>query len=100
MLTSKQRSYLRSVANTKRDDVIVGKESMSGNVIDKIQEALYNGELVKIKLLQTCPDGVAECAARLQEQTGCDIIGTIGRKIIAYKQNPDKAAIQLPDGKL
>ena len=53
MLTSKQKSYLRSLAQTEPALFQIGKEGLSDNLIQTVDDALRTHELVKIKLLKT-----------------------------------------------
>ena len=50
MITSKQRSYLRSLAHNVDPTVYIGKAGVTDNVIKEIDQCLEARELVKIKL--------------------------------------------------
>ena len=63
MLTSKQKSYLRSLAQTEPALFQIGKEGLSDNLIQTVDDALRTHELVKIKLLKTVSDDVDEMIA-------------------------------------
>lgn len=51
MLTSKQRAYLRSLANSAETILQVGKEGISENLIKQVDDALTARELIKGKVL-------------------------------------------------
>lgn len=51
MLNSKQRKYLKSLANTMDPKIIIGKNGISDNLITQINDTLTASELVKIKIL-------------------------------------------------
>ena len=53
MLTSKQRAYLRSLANSAETILQVGKEGISDNLIKQVDDALTARELIKGKVLET-----------------------------------------------
>ena len=55
MLTSKQRAYLRSLANSAETILQVGKEGISENLIKQGDDALTAREIIKGKLLETAP---------------------------------------------
>lgn len=55
MLTSKQRAYLRSLANSAETILQVGKEGISENLIKQVDDALTARELIKGKVLETAP---------------------------------------------
>ena len=64
MLTSKQRAYLRSLANSAETILQVGKEGISENLIKQVDDALTARELIKGRVLDNnleygdrCPAG-------------------------------------------
>lgn len=53
MITTKQRSYLRSLAN-KMDAIFqIGKDGLNDNLLKQIDDALEARELIKISVLKT-----------------------------------------------
>ena len=60
MLTSKQRAYLRSLANSAETILQVGKEGISENLIKQVDDALTARELIKGKVLETAPEDQSE----------------------------------------
>lgn len=67
MLNSKQRAYLRGLANTIDTIVMVGKGGMNGQIIKQADDALTARELIKGKVLESAgPDaagrGAGDCA--------------------------------------
>ena len=53
MLNSKQRAYLRGLANTIDTIVMVGKGGMNGQIIKQADDALTARELIKGKVLES-----------------------------------------------
>lgn len=52
MITTKQRSYLRSLAN-KMDAIFqIGKDGLNDNLLKQIDDALEARELIKISVLK------------------------------------------------
>ena len=90
MLTSKQRAYLRSLANSAETILQVGKEGISENLIKQVDDALRARELIKISVLKNCTDDPKELARILAERTGSQVVQVIGKKIVLYKLNPEK----------
>ena len=45
-------------------------------------------DLVKIKALDTCPDGVEDVAARLAVDLDAAVVATTGRTALLYRPNP------------
>ena len=62
MITSKQRAYLRAMANTIETILIVGKGGISAEVIKQADDALTAREIFKGKVLETAEENVREIA--------------------------------------
>ena len=54
-MTSKQRAYLRSLANTIDAIFQIGKGGISDNLISQLSDALEARELIKVSVLETAP---------------------------------------------
>ena len=86
MLTSKQRSYLRGLANNIPAIFQVGKGGIDDNTIKQFDEALEARELVKASVLKIhyiCREAAEEIAQAL----GADVVAVIGRKFVLYKES-------------
>ena len=90
MLTSKQRAYLKGMANSYDTILIVGKGGMTDTVIKQADDALKARELFKGKVLESCELSSREAADKLAEETNADVVQVIGSKFILYRPNPDK----------
>ncbi|MBQ5331122.1 MAG: YhbY family RNA-binding protein [Oscillospiraceae bacterium] len=99
MLTSKQRAYLRSVASTEDTIFQIGKNGVTEHLIQQVKDALKARELIKGSVLDTAPVTAAEAANDISEQTGSDVITTIGSKLVLFKRNPQKPRIEFPKKK-
>jgi RNA-binding protein len=98
-LNSTQRKYLKGLAHHLNPVLQIGKEGLSGQVIQSLDQALKHHELVKIGLLETSglnrKEAAREMAARLEAQ----VVQVIGFKISLYRPNPKKKKrISLPEG--
>lgn len=96
MLNSKQRSYLKSLASELTDTIFVGKEGISSNVIKQLADELKANELVKGKVLDSSFLEIKEAAQQLAVKTNAEVVHTIGKKFVLYKENKEKAHIILP----
>ncbi|MBQ6361945.1 MAG: ribosome assembly RNA-binding protein YhbY [Lachnospiraceae bacterium] len=96
-MTSKQRSYLMSLA-AKLDPVVhVGKDGATPEVTASAEEAVKARELIKIDVLKNCVYDIREIAETIAERTRATVVTVIGRKIVLYRPNPDKKnRIELP----
>ena len=97
-MTSKQRSYLMSMASSITPIFQIGKASLTEEFEQAVKEALEARELIKISVLKNCMDDPKEIAVLLAKDTRSEVVQIIGKKIILYKQadEPKKHKIQLP----
>ena len=96
-MTSKQRSYLKSIAMTTEPILQIGKSSLTPEFTASVDQALEARELIKISVLQNCMDDPHQMAQMLAERTGSQVVQVIGKKIVLYKEGKkEKKKIQLP----
>lgn len=69
----------------------VGKASITPEFTAAVAEAIEARELIKISVLKNCADDAGEIAAILSERTGSEVVQVIGKKIVLYKENKEKA---------
>lgn len=87
MITTKQRSKLRSIANTLKPLVTVGKEELTANIIKEIEIALFNHELVKVAALQSCAMSAKEMCQAVCDALACEAVQCIGNRFVVYKRS-------------
>ena len=95
-MTSKQRAYLRSLANTLEPIFQIGKLGISDNLIKQLSDALEARELIKISVLETAPDDVKSLAIEISEKTNSILVQTIGNKITLFRQKKENSRYELP----
>lgn len=95
-MTSKQRAYLRGLANTLEPIFQVGKSGISKNLIIQLNDALEARELIKISVLETAPAKAREIGEEIAISTNSILVQTVGSKITLYKPNKRKPRIILP----
>ena len=96
MLTSKQRAYLRSLANNLETILMVGKGGLSDQIYKSPDEAITARELIKGKVLETCELSVREAAEAIAQEISADVVQVIGTKFVLYRKNEDEPVIVLP----
>lgn len=99
MITSKQRAYLRSLANPIETIVMVGKGGMSPEIIKQADDALTARELIKGKVLETSPVSPKEAAEQIAQELQAVVVQVIGTKFVLYRRNQKEPKIVLPNGK-
>ena len=92
-LTGKQKRKLKSLGQTLKVIVQVGEKGITQNVINSTLEALEVHELIKISVQHDHRDIRKEMIAELAEKTGSQIINTIGKTALLFKENPEKPVI-------
>lgn len=95
MLTSKQRAYLRGLANQEKAIMQIGKGGIGENMAKTMSDALEARELIKLSVLETCEYSPKEAANELAALTDSDVVGVIGRKIILYRESVNNKRIEL-----
>ena len=95
MLTSKQRAYLRGLANSETAILQVGKGGIGENLAKTVSDALEARELIKITILENCMESPREAANAIADVTGADVVGVVGRKVILYRESVNNKKIEL-----
>ena len=90
MFTSKQRSVLRSIAQTIEPIGQVGKGGISENQVKTFSEALDKRELIKITLLNNNDEPIMYVAEELASALNAEVVCTIGHKIVLYRYSNKK----------
>lgn len=98
MITSKQRAYLRSLANDLQPIFQIGKNGIEENFLIQVKEALEARELIKIKVLENSGLDTRDAADEICKKIKCEGVQATGRKMVLYKQssNLKKRKIELP----
>ena len=98
MLTSKQRAYLRAMANSIETILMVGKGGISDDIVKQANDALKARELIKGKVLETAPHSPRDTAEEIAEKTKSDVIQVIGTKVYfcSLSRNQQDPKIVLP----
>lgn len=95
-MTSKQRAYLRGLANTMEPIVHVGKGGMAATIEKQADDALTARELIKGRVLETAPTTAKEVAAAIAEAVDAQVVHVIGRTFVLYRRNEKEPKITLP----
>ncbi|WP_300327930.1 ribosome assembly RNA-binding protein YhbY [Fusobacterium sp.] len=98
-MNSREREFLRKKAHELDPIVRVGKEGYTDNLGQSILDAIASRELIKVKMLQSVEIDKRELASIIEEKTGCEVVGVIGKTIILYKENKEnpKVSLELKD---
>ena len=94
-MTSKQRAYLRSMANTIETILYVGKDGVTPGTVKEAFDALEARELIKGCVQQGAPLSAKEALDSLCAQVGAEPVQCIGRRFVMYKPSRENPRIVL-----
>ena len=96
-LSGKQLRFLRARAHSLKPVVIIGAERCTPGVIQHIDQALEQHELLKVRLTDADKNEVLVAIDALCTGTGCAIAQRIGHTLVLYRQRREgKPSIRLP----
>lgn len=96
MINSKQRAYLRSIAQSLDTIFQIGKGGISEEICFQIENALEARELIKARVLDNSGYTAREAADTISNAIGCDVVSCVGTKFVLYKPSEKKKRIELP----
>ena len=85
MLLPKQTRYLKKLAHDLNPIIQIGKDGLSDNLLETIDQALKAHELIKISVLQNNSDITA--------YNRCEFVFKIGRQLIFYRTSKNRKII-------
>lgn len=95
MLNSRQRAQLRAMANDMETILQIGKSGILDTTVKQVKDALEARELIKLRILETCPTSVRETADSIAKATESDVVQVIGTRFILYKESKNNKTIKL-----
>lgn len=94
-MTSKQRAYLRSMANTMEAILYVGINGVTDATVHEASLALEARELIKGCVNQGAPLTAREALTELCEKLGAEPVQCIGRRFVIYRPSENNPRIIL-----
>lgn len=94
-LSSKNIKQLKKESHHLNPIFQVGKNGVTDNFMEQIDDVLEKRELIKISVLQNCledKDGIAE---EISKNTDSNIVSIIGSTIIIYRESKNNKQIEL-----
>ena len=96
MITSKQRAYLRGLAQNIPAIMQIGKGGLTDNMLKTFSDALEARELIKLHVLENSGESPKDMIAALAEALNADPVAVVGKKIVLYRVSEKKPVIELP----
>ena len=97
MLTGKQRSILRAMANELSPAASIGKSGLTPTVIKTIDDYLAANEIIKCNILEGAKLDAKETCNKLAEELNAEFVQAIGRRFVLYRKarDPEKRKIEI-----
>ena len=95
MITSKQRAFLRGLANKIDTTVQVGKGGINDNMLTLIRDTLEKHELIKIRVLENAFSDTADVCHEISSVIGAEEVQVIGSRFVLYKESRENKKINL-----
>ena len=87
MLTSKQRSNLRSIASRIEPITQVGKLGVNESLIESLDKAIEKRELIKVTVLENSELVPKEAGFEIAEKLSAEFVCATGRKLVFYRRS-------------
>ena len=97
MLTGKQRSYLKGLANKIEPIFQLGKNGITKNFLHQVDEALTAREIIKVNVLNNSFLDVKEAANEVASKSKAEFVQSIGNKFVIYRETEKNKKIELPE---
>lgn len=91
-LTGRQKGYLRALGQKLDALAVIGKAGLNDAALANLKALLARHELVKVRLGEGGPADRDGLVRQLEQVTGAQCVGQVGRTALLYRPNPD-----LPD---
>ena len=92
-MTGKQKNYLRSLAHSLKPLVNLGKQGFSPETRRELENQLLDHELIKCKVLDSCPLSKKECAEEISKKTEIEVVQVIGNTLVLFSPHPEDPRI-------
>ena len=95
MITSKQRSQLKAIAQNLETIIQIGKGGITDAVVASVDDALTAREIIKGKVLENSMLTPREACEILAERCKAEPVQVIGTKFVLFRRNPKTPVIVL-----
>ncbi len=79
---------LKSIGHQLRPVVMLGNNGLTQSILDEIERALTDHELIKIKLPAGSKEERLKVANEITESTNSELIQSVGRMALIFRKNP------------
>ncbi|MBQ3021840.1 MAG: YhbY family RNA-binding protein [Clostridia bacterium] len=98
MISTKQRAYLRGLANKEKAIFQIGKGGITDEILTELDIVLEKRELIKVTVLETSFITTRGACEAVCEEIGAEPVQCIGNKFVIYRmaRAKDNRKIELP----
>ena len=93
-MKGKQKRYLRALAHPLKPLVNLGKHGLSYEIRREIESQLLDHELIKCKVLDSCPLSKKECAEEISSMNEIEVVQVIGKTLVLFSAHPEDPKIE------
>lgn len=92
-LTGKQKNYLRGIAHSLNPVVMIGGKGLTDAVMNEVELALDQHELIKIKLPSNEKSEKVAIVAQITSASNSEPVQLIGRIAVIYRASDDNKIV-------
>lgn len=85
-LSAAQRREYRAIAHNLKPIIIIGDKGLSENLMQELDRALDDHELIKVKVASTDREARSEVIRELCAQSGAELVQTIGKIAVVMRR--------------
>ena len=85
-LSIQERKRLRQIGHALNPVVMTGGQGLTENVVEEINRALADHELIKVRVSAEDRDARATMITDIAQQTTAEVVQTIGKIVLLYKK--------------
>lgn len=90
MITTKQRSELKKIAQNLKPALNIGKDNLNDNMLVEIDNYLNKNEIMKIKILQNSSENTDDVMEFLCSRLKAEPVLKVGKMVILYRVSNKK----------
>lgn len=87
-LSTADKKQYRTIAHNLNPVVIIGDKGLSENLLDELNRALHDHELIKVKINIGDRDDRSKIIDALLDATKAELVQAIGKVVVLLKKNP------------
>ncbi|HJF28274.1 ribosome assembly RNA-binding protein YhbY [Acinetobacter bohemicus] len=87
-LSIQERKRLRQIGHALNPVVMLGDKGLSESVVEELNRALNDHELIKVKVVAEDREARAAMIVELVDVTSAELVQTIGKIALIYRKSP------------